>query len=158
MQTRSTALHIAAEYGDREMVALLLSAGAERSIRDGRGTTPLHLLIESDDPDYPCVKMLIAAGCDVNRSRLADGATPLQLAAQRRSRLCARLLLAAGAKVDARDHGGNTALHVAARLDSLDCAVALLEASANKSLRNKVPGKRNPPLFAVCAPPVLSAP
>lgn len=123
------------------MATLLIAAGADVSALDSDGESPLFLALESDSEDLPCVRMLLAAGCEVNRHRQSDRVTPLHSAVARRSRFCVRLLLAAGSNVNARDRDGNTALHWAGRLESLDCAVALVEAGANKKLVNKVPAQ-----------------
>lgn len=53
--------------------------------------------------------------------------TALHLAAITKQALLARRLLTSGAQVDARDHNGNTPLHIAAKEGHLDVAKALLE-------------------------------
>src|SRR5262249_7168060 len=46
---RTTPLHEAARGGNRAVVALLLERGADRSLRDGDGRTPLDVAVERGD-------------------------------------------------------------------------------------------------------------
>lgn len=79
----------------------------------GRGTfTPLHYAI--DRATKPAVvAVLLDAGADVNARTAGDasaGRTPLMLAARRGRLELVKLLLAAGAKVNAKDDDGLTAM------------------------------------------------
>lgn len=53
--------HAAASYGHAELIELLLGAGADVSIRDEDGDTPLHVC---ELPDI--AELLILAGADIN--------------------------------------------------------------------------------------------
>ncbi|MEY4760754.1 MAG: hypothetical protein RLZZ200_610 [Pseudomonadota bacterium] len=105
-----------------------------RSLRDDRGadnllsvgTTPL--LRAAKAGDIPAMKLLIAAGANVDLPT-ATGITPLMAAAgngsasldtrgrnktEAQAKEAIELLLASGAQINARDRGGQTALHGAA--------------------------------------------
>ncbi len=80
-----TALHIAAEYGTREMVELLVSYGANVNVINGRGLTPLAkaaLRVKPGpniQPDNAIVEHLIDNGANVN-GRGESGLTALTMA------------------------------------------------------------------------------
>ncbi len=90
------ALHTAAMTGDRDVLRLLLAAGARvnQFADEGTWTTPLHICAEEALP------LLLEAGADVNAAA-AEGVTALHAAAYRGELGIARTLLAAGAQVDA---------------------------------------------------------
>lgn len=76
---------------------------------DKLGRSPLHYA--ANDADAKLVESLISS-CDVNLHD-KNGWTPLHFAAQANSVDCARILLGAGAKIDAVDSHGNTPLSTA---------------------------------------------
>lgn len=151
-----TPLHKAASIGDLELVRLLLAAGA--SVRDAdtnsstpllRATTPevFRLLLAVKDPggnpvslanSYASVLLLhvVQLYCRLP----ADKNTADWLALTRQ-------LLAAGAAVNTRMTWGQTSLHMAARIQSLDLVRVLLEAGANPNL---VDGDRYTPTILAC--------
>jgi ankyrin repeat protein len=61
-----TALHMGAAYGPREIVKMLLDAGADVNAKDVRGMTPLMLAIATDRQDPEIIRMLLAKNADVN--------------------------------------------------------------------------------------------
>ena len=75
-------------------------------ILDKLGRSPLHYA--ALETDLEAVKSLISS-CDVNLHD-KNGWTPLHFAAQSNSVDCARILLEAGAEIDAVDSHGNTPL------------------------------------------------
>jgi ankyrin repeat protein len=94
-----------------------------------------QLHFASGDGDLQAVKRLLQQGADPNA--FDDlGWTPLIHAAKRGHLDVVRCLLAAGAKVDARDEArvGNTALAEVAAECSLEMAKALVEAGADPSI------------------------
>jgi ankyrin repeat protein len=101
---RSVFHHVASlAYTDAipAMVRRLLASGADPSIRDQRGMTPLH---------YACaeaVAPLIEAGAELE-ARDRHGRTPLMTVHKVET---VAALLARGARVDARDHRGRGPLH-----------------------------------------------
>ena len=62
--------------------------------------------------------------------------TALHLAAITRQARLTRKLLTSGAQVDARDHNGNTPLHIAAKEGHLDVCKALLEPIRHDELKD----------------------
>ncbi len=119
-----------------EMLQILLQGGADPQIRDAAGNTWLHRVCEArsaapaeglpdqmqaaqalayarDEADRAKeVQALIAAGADVNAGNNV-GLTPLMLAVQSNHPQILRLLLQAGARTDAVDRSGRTAMIMA---------------------------------------------
>jgi ankyrin repeat protein len=120
--------------GDTKRVAALLPAGADINARDADGNTPLILAALYAGPD--CVELLLKRGSDPNAANKA-GVTPLIRAAANLQK--ARLLLAAGAKVQVRTELGNTPLILAARRHGNAPTVRLLlERGAGVTERNRL--------------------
>ena len=120
------ALNGAAFHGHWRLVEFLLEQGADpnRAASD-TGETPLHsAFTKANRPAYELVaRVLLAHGADPNRSTMPGvetgafmrdartrGETPLHRAAAFASPDAIRRLIAAGAKVDARDAHGETPL------------------------------------------------
>jgi len=61
-----SALHMGAAYGPREIVKMLLDAGADVNAKDVRGMTPLMLAVATDRQDPEIIRMILAKGPDVN--------------------------------------------------------------------------------------------
>ena len=87
-------LHLASLYGHREIVKLLLGAGADPRARNRHRYTPLHDAVTNNHKSI--VEMLVAAGVDVNAKGWARD-TPLALAIERKRKAVAEIL---------RRHGG----------------------------------------------------
>lgn len=108
----STALHWAAERGDQVAVDLLLQAGASAKATSRYGVAPLSIAALNGHAGM--LTSLITAGADPN-SALPEGETVLMTAARTGNVDAVRVLLAHGARVDARDGlRGQTALMWAA--------------------------------------------
>ena len=151
-----TALHAAAYVGAESALAALLAAGAPFSARDDAGDEPLH--DAASQGFNRCVEMLIAAGADPKATNHA-GTAPIQLAPPGELRVWMgaplasaastgdvkrlRALLHGGVNPNAADAAGATALHMAARHNSVACAKVLLKAGAFVDLPDKM---RNTPL------------
>jgi ankyrin repeat protein len=128
-----------------EYLPSLIAAGAALTInaRNSGGYTALTELIRHQfgrsHPGLatvmlPAVRLLLAAGADVNIPN-RDGNTALMFAvAARKSADLVRLLLDAGAVVDSRNAGGRTALLSAIGFQSLPAVEMLLAAGADVSL------------------------
>lgn len=125
-----TALHIAATRcsGGKAAVGAmraLLSAGASVLAVDAEGRQPLHLAIGASDTALEAVQVLLEGGADPNAACLGSGGQacggwrPLHAVAllpdgHAAAQLVA-LLVSAGARVDAADAAGSTALMWTAR-------------------------------------------
>lgn len=81
--SKTAPVYDAAWAGNPELVAYLISHGADVDARDGKGWTPLHTVVDYSDSAGPdcreVVEHLLAAGADVN-GRAENGDTPLKLA------------------------------------------------------------------------------
>ena len=148
---KRTALHAAAYVGAESSLAALLAAGAPHSARDDAGDEPLH--DAASQGFNRCVEMLIAAGADPKATNHA-GTAPIQLAppGELRAWMGAplasaastgdvkrlRALLRGGVNPNATDAAGATALHMAARHNSVACAKVLLKAGTFVDLPDKM--------------------
>ncbi len=156
----NTPLHIASRKLNSYLLGVLIRAGADYTIandlgetvksqekkwksdfslmknidinaKDSEGWTALHLAAVKGDRDG--VKKLIKMKSDVN-TRASHGNTPLYDAADAK---VVEILLGAGAKIDALDDYGETALMAAAQFSDPEKAKVLISHGANKTLKNK---------------------
>ena len=132
-----TALHWAAQKGDTELVAMLLSAGASvRATTRLGGYTPMHLASQAGHPRV--VAALLAAGSPAD-VRTATGASPLMLAARSGSVDTATRLIENGADINAKESTyGQTVLMVAAGLNRAELVALLLARGADATLASSV--------------------
>ncbi len=89
----------------------------------------------------------IEAGENVNQQAMISNATPLHYAAEMNQPGCARILIEAGADVDAREResqGGSTPLHTAAFHGSPGVAFELLEHGASPDATESGGSRRSP--------------
>src|SRR5204862_231943 len=104
----TTPLHWAVYNGDVAEVQRLVRAGADVSLANKYGATPMSLAAEVADTNI--LKVLLEAGANAD-SPNADGQTALQAVARTGNVDAARLLLDHHATVDAKEKwGGQTAL------------------------------------------------
>ena len=115
----ATALMIAVTEHNLPAVEKLVALGANLNAKDEEGFTPLIHAVQSGEEsrDNLAIIDLLLAGCDVNMAD-AGRATPLMHAALQGKLKTAERLLGAGARIDAADKVGWTALHFAARSPS----------------------------------------
>lgn len=139
-----TALHWAAYYDDVAAVRLLLGAGASARSANRYGVTPLSLACTNRNAVI--AEALLKAGAEADPA--AGGETPLMTAARTGAAEIVTLLLARGARIDARDdRRGQTALMWAAAEGHAAIVQDFIEAGADFHLRT--PSGFNALLFAV---------
>lgn len=104
-----TPLHCATNSGNPDVVEILIDAGAEIHSRDDSGQTPLHKAMTAHRVEAG--KALLRRGANPD-ARDDFGRTPLQLAAHYGAGIeVMQMFIDAKADVNAKDNGGNTALH-----------------------------------------------
>lgn len=137
---RNTALHYAAtkpssdEMGNKETVRVLLVHGANQSLKNKKGRTPLHEAVSFECLDR--VQELLDYGADFEIPD-KNGWTPLFGAVTQGNVALTKLICDRGAIVDKKDKNGYTALHYAASHGSKDVAEILLDAGADANLISK---------------------
>ncbi|MCC6621901.1 MAG: ankyrin repeat domain-containing protein [Deltaproteobacteria bacterium] len=129
--TGATALHAAAERGDRAAVARLLAEGAEPLAVNHQGETALHRAARAGHVE---VVRLLARDADQLAAVDDFGRTPLTSAIRAGHGAAAEVLLAAGAPVGARTRDMRTPLHEAARLGQRDMVQRLARRAAVDAL------------------------
>ncbi len=159
-----TALDAASVYGQREMVAALVAAGAGVITVDVDGTTALMLAASKGHLEI--VQALVAVGADVNmrdvdgcsaaahaiakgheavaaylcRLPQADPSAHIVAAVWLGDVVLVRRFIARGARVEERDKSGATCLGLAAKRGHAKVVRALLEAGANVAAVNEETG------------------
>jgi ankyrin repeat protein len=140
----TTALHWAVRADDREMVRLLLTAGADVTAATRDGVTPLALAAINGSPSM--TDTLLKAGAQPNVA-LPEGETILMTAARTGQPEVVKLLLKAGADLNARENWfGETALMWAAAENHAEAVRVLVEAGADVNARSRtldVPRRRH---------------
>jgi hypothetical protein len=129
----TTALEHAVRNGNREMVQLLLSAGADVNARNAGGQSVLMMLGEEATTDL--VWDLINAGAKVNQKD-NEGNTPLIEAAGFNNIEALKTLLDAGAEIAAWNEDGETPLLMAASAGLVNNVRALILAGADINQRD----------------------
>ncbi|MCG5530652.1 ankyrin repeat domain-containing protein [Halorhodospira halochloris] len=130
-----TALMIAAELNDADVVKKLIDEGADVSVqREASGFSALMIAAEHNDAEV--VQALLDAGADTEMRDNEDW-TALMLAAAWNDPEVVEVLLDGGADIDARSDGGGTALIFAARNNNAAMVEALIEGGADVNARNE---------------------
>jgi ankyrin repeat protein len=143
-----TPIALACESGSAAVVEQLLKAGVNPEATGPLGETALHTCAHSGNADV--AKALLARGAKVDAGDSWRGQTPLMWAAAQGHAAMVRVLVEAGADVNARSTvvtwerqrtaeprdkwlppGGFTALLLAARAGCVDCVNVLAKAGAN---------------------------
>ena len=132
--TDSTALEQAIQNGNREMVQVLLSAGANANSQNESKQTALMIMGEDSTGDI--VWDLIHSGAKLNLKD-DDGDTALMETAMVNNVGVLNTLLQAGAKVDEKNDEGQTALMLAASSGLIKNIRALIAAGADMNARDK---------------------
>jgi len=152
-----TPLHVAADHGSYGALRTLLDLKADPNVADAQGRTPLQLGLSYDT----AAEILLEGGAKPNEilgaafagradlvaeflkqdrtavhARQLDGETPLHLAAGRGHVEVAKVLLAAGAEVNATSGSEFTPLHLAAGYDGPEMVALLLEHKADRNAKS----------------------
>lgn len=101
----------AGDKHNRPAVRLLLQHGADTEIATPHGGTPLNYA--AGWGDLPIIQSLLQYGANPESAAMSDGSTPLISSCRNQHVQAAHALLKAGARIDARDKFGRTALHSA---------------------------------------------
>jgi ankyrin repeat protein len=115
-----TALDIAAATHDPEIVRTLVRAGANVSLANRRGATPLHYAVDGRPSSarwkpasqLETVRCLVRLGADVHAVD-KNGTTPLHRAVRNRCAIAVKALLELGADLDVGNGSGSTAWQLA---------------------------------------------
>jgi ankyrin repeat protein len=126
-----TPLHLAAEKGQAEVVAVLLKAGADVNAKRESS----DLIGDLKTPPRRPSNQGEALAHFVRVGQMNDGTSPLHSASAGGHAEVATVLLKAGAEVNANDNGGRTPLHAAATGGRADVVTVLLKAGAEVNAR-----------------------
>ncbi len=134
-----TLLHAAARHTQAPVMEKLLDFGADVMIAGRNGQYPIHAAIMADSEAIAerLVKAMKDGNHSLNDAKDAAGWTPLHYAATRDNSAFTRVIVEAGADLNAPATGGETPLHIAARTGKLGALQTLLAHGADMSLQNE---------------------
>ncbi|XP_003458836.2 B-cell lymphoma 3 protein homolog [Oreochromis niloticus] len=125
---RQTPLHLAVITKQANMVEALLKAGADPAALDRNGQTALHLCCEYDQRDCLSVLLSMPSSATCLEIRNFEGFSPLHLAVLQGRKDLARMLLDAGADINAMDiKSGQSPLMHAVESNNADMVHFLIE-------------------------------
>uniref|UniRef100_A0AAR2LHD6 RHD domain-containing protein n=1 Tax=Pygocentrus nattereri TaxID=42514 RepID=A0AAR2LHD6_PYGNA len=137
----NTALHLAAQQKEGEMVRLLLHHKCVlelTSVPNTAGLCPLHLAVLANS--LSSVRALLMGGASAEVQERTCGRTPLHLVTEHDNvSLAGCLLLEGDAEVDSVTYNGSTPLHIAAGRGSLKLSALLVAAGADPDKENYEP-------------------
>ena len=139
-----TALHIAAEENQDEIVTLLTKLGANENARTEDGKTALHIAAEKDQKG--AAYFLINSKSDTEANDF-QGCKPLHYATAYGYKGMIKALIKWGANKNATDFSGTTPLHMSCSNNDLKTTAALLKLRANPNLKNS---EGQTPLHIAC--------
>ncbi|XP_059195560.1 B-cell lymphoma 3 protein homolog [Centropristis striata] len=129
---RQTPLHLAVITQQANMVEALLRDGADPAALDRNGQTALHLCCEYDQCDCLSVVLSHSSASTCLEIRNYEGLSPLHLAVLRGHRVLARMLLDAGADINAMDiKSGQSPLMHAVESNNADMVHFLIESGCD---------------------------
>jgi len=131
-QGNMTALHVAAQHGSKEAVALLRQKHASVDVLDSEGYTPLQLTVKHNKPETTQQFLTVYQDIrqpNVNLHHSSNGRTALHMAVEYGQEVILGLLLSfSGTVKNARDSAGETAFMLAVANNQLSCLDILLQA------------------------------
>ncbi|WP_341955330.1 ankyrin repeat domain-containing protein [Microbacterium sp. LWH13-1.2] len=128
-----TALMVASARGNAQLVAILLSAGADpRAVERQMGATALHKAAQGGSGDV--VSLLLDHGAFIDQQSPTLGNTALMDAVLQKQPEAVQALLHRGARTDVRNHWHQSAVELA-REDGLDAIADLITAHDSASAR-----------------------
>ena len=125
-------LLLAVEKGYRTVCEFLLERGADPGLGEDSGTPPIVRAVWRDDEAM--LRLLLAKGAKANPEPGKKGFTPLHNA---KTTNIARILIEAGATVDALNSDNQSPLHASASVGNRGLVEVLLAAGANPNLKDK---------------------
>jgi len=131
----ATLLHEAVSVvRSKEIVTLLIGAGADVNAKDENGNTPLHDAVGIEDREM--VELLLAKEGINAEAQDEDGKTPLHIAVRQGCTEMVELLLKGGADVNVKDEWNMTALSTAVYRQRERMVELLLKAGADVNVKN----------------------
>lgn len=141
----NTPLHIAASIGFSEIAELLLANDADVKARNDSEITPLHTAVYGGKIE--CVKLLIKHGADAVNNVWKHNYTLLHMSAMRNDSPIMKVLIKAGADINAVKENGTAVIHDAARWMSYEALELLIKEGADVNVRND---EAETPLMILC--------
>jgi ankyrin repeat protein len=131
-------LHHAVEQGHLSAVEILLRSNANVNASAQGEVAPLHIAVQRTNKAM--VELLITNRADVNARTFIQATPLLQAAAVGKAGEIVKILLQAGAELNARDKYGNSALLLAAAAEPDGVAELLIQAGADVTVQEKAAG------------------
>ena len=119
----------AGENANKPIIQRLLKAGADVFALNKSGMTILHKAVADEAISADIVQLLFRSKVDID-AQTKDGQTALHVAAGKGSERTVKALLQQGAKLNIKDHKGNTSLDLAAELNRKEIIQLLLSSGA----------------------------
>lgn len=139
-----TALHIAAEENQDEIVTLLTNLGADREARTESGKTALHIATEKGQTE--AVLALVRSKSVIGALDF-QGKKPIHYAVLEKRVETLKALIKLGADINATDAFSITSLHMASFNNDPEIANALLKLGANPNAQDS---QKQTPLHIAC--------
>lgn len=129
-------LHWAVTHRQHPFMTMLIEKGAEMNTRDSKGRTAVYIAVENGDPVAIGILFATSEKPDLNIAEKSRGWTPLHFAAAYGHWKMVKNLLKLGARVDAVDKYGDTALKCASDQGRVHTAELLVNSNASFELRS----------------------
>lgn len=117
--------HISAKHGELECLKVLIANGIDVKCEDNLGMQPIHLAASHDQPKI--IEFLFELGIPLNTRCKTNGKLPIHFAAESGSFEALKLLCEYYVDVSIKDNDENSAAHLAAKNDQLNCLKYLVK-------------------------------